>query len=373
RIAGTQLAVDFDQRLLRSLDRIALQRLADDRAHVIALGEEQAHLDYSGVENLRQLVGGELGVGFEHDFAGGGVDHVAGSPGAFEVGDIDFDLGDLGLLQVFQNLVVDLAAGVRDFLARLGLDAVGEFHAQQVGGLLAGGIECPVELFVADGDTIHGIEGAQNVFAGTQAEGAQENRAQELALAVNANVEHVFLVVFEFHPGAAIGDDLSQEVGAVVGGFEEDAGGTVQLADDDALGAVDNERAVLGHQRDVAEEDFLLFNVADGAVAGLGVLVEDGQPHGDLERRGVGHAALFALGHVVLQLQSNRVAAFVAEVGRVGVVGTALVAEHFAGMKGVGDDSGPAVLAGGAEVVQAFEVAALALPVTNRVIHKLQL
>ena len=40
RIAGTQLAVDFDQRFLRRLDRILAQRLADDRADVVALGEE---------------------------------------------------------------------------------------------------------------------------------------------------------------------------------------------------------------------------------------------------------------------------------------------------------------------------------------------
>ena len=67
--------------------------------------------------------------------------------------------------------------------------------------------------------------------------------------------------------------------------------------------------------------------------AGLGVLVVDGEAHGDLERRGVGHAALFALRLVVLQLQADRVAALVAEVGRVLVVGAALVAEHIAGME----------------------------------------
>ena len=103
RIAGTQLAVDLDQRFLRRLHRIALQGLADDRAHVVALGEEQRHFDDAGIENLRNLVGGQLGVGFEHDFAGGGVDDVAGRPRAFEVGDVDFDLADLRLLNFLQN------------------------------------------------------------------------------------------------------------------------------------------------------------------------------------------------------------------------------------------------------------------------------
>ena len=279
----------------------------------------------------------------------------------------------LRLLNFLQNGSVDLAAGVRDFVARLVLDAVRELHAQQVRRLFAGRIKRPEKLLVADRQAIHGVEGLQNVFAGTQAESAQEDRAQEFALAVNAHVQHVLLVVFELHPRSAVRNDLAQEVGAVVRGLEEDARRTVQLADDHALGAVDDERAVLRHQRNVAEEDFLLFNVADRAVAGLRVLVEDRQTHRDLERRGVGHAALFALGHVVLQLQANRVAALVAEVRRVGVVRAALCAEHIARMERIGDDRGSAILASGAQVMQPFQVAALALPVTNGVIHELKL
>src|SRR5579864_8694263 len=373
RIAGTQLAVDFDQRFLRRLHRIALQGLADHRAHIVALGEEQAHLDHAGIENLRNLVGRELGVGFEHDFAGGGVDDVAGSPRAFEVADVNFDFGDLRLLNILQNLGIDLAAGVRDFVSRLVLDAVRELHAQQVRRLLAGRIERPVKFLVANHEAVHGVERAQNVFAGSQAQGAQENRAQELALAVDADIEHVLLVVFEFHPRTAIGNDLSEEIRAVVGGLEEHAWRTVQLADDDALGTVDDEGAVLRHQRNVAKENFLLLNIANRTITGLGVLVENRQTHGDFERRGISHAALFALRHVILQLQSHRVAALVAEVGRVGVVGPALAAQHFTGMERVGDDRGSAILTSGAQVVQPFEVAALALPVSNRVIHKLQL
>ena len=80
----------------------------------------------------------------------------------------------------------------------------------------------------------------------------------------------------------------------------------MQLRNDDALGAVDDERAVLGHQRNFAEEDFLLLDVADGLVAGLRVLVVNRQADGDFQRSGVGHAALFALRHVVFQLQAHR-------------------------------------------------------------------
>ena len=219
---------------------------------------------------------------------------------------------------------------------------------------------------------IRGVESLENVFAGTQAEGAQKNRAQEFALAVDAHVKNVFLVVLEFNPRTAIGNDLSQEVGAVGGGFKEHAGRTVQLADDDALGAVNNEGAVLRHQRDVAEENFLLLDVADGTVAGL-IFVPDGEAHGDFERRRIRHAALFAFGHVVFQLQADRVAALVAEIGRVRVVGAALVAENVAGMKRVGDHRRSAALTSGAQVMQALQVAALALPVADGEIDKLKL
>ena len=119
RIAGTQLAVDFDQRFLRRLHRIALQGLADDRANIVALGEEQAEFDHAGVENLGKLVGSQLGIGFEQHFAGGRVHDVAGNPCAFEVGDVDFDFADLRLLNFLQSRGIDLASGVRDFVARL--------------------------------------------------------------------------------------------------------------------------------------------------------------------------------------------------------------------------------------------------------------
>ncbi len=159
----------------------------------------------------------------------------------------------------------------------------------------------------------------------------------------------------------------------VVRCLEEDAGGTVELRDDDALGPVDDEGAVLAHQRNVAEEDFLLLHVAEALDAGLGVLVVDLEADGDLERCRVGHAALFALCLVVLQLQTDGVAALGAEVRGVLVVGSAEVAEDIARVKGVGDDHVAAVGAGGAQVVETLEVAALALPVADREVDELKL
>jgi len=59
--------------------------------------------------------------------------------------------------------------------------------------------------------------------------------------------------------------------------LEEDARRPVQLADDDPLGAVDDERGPLRHEGDLSEEDLLLLDVPDGPGPGLLVHVEDDQ------------------------------------------------------------------------------------------------
>ena len=150
-------------------------------------------------------------------------------------------------------------------------------------------------------------------------------------------------------------------------------GRTVQLADNDALGAVDDERAVLGHQRNVAVENFLFLDVANGLRAGVGILVVNSQTDGDFQRRGIRHAALLAFVHVVLQLHGDWIAALIAERRRVFVERAALVADDVAGLIRIGDNGRAAIAASGAEVVQALQVAALAFPIADRVVHEFKL
>ena len=114
----------------------------------------------------------------------------------------------------------------------------------------------------------------------------------------------------------------------------------MQLRNDDALGPVDDEGAVVGHQRDFAVEDFLFLDIADALDAGIGVLRIDGEADGDLERRSICHAAGLALHHVVLELQADRVAALVAESDDVLVKRSAVVAEHIAGVLMVAPQAG---------------------------------
>ena len=91
------------------------------------------------------------------------------------------------------------------------------------------------------------------------------------------------------------------------------------------------------------------------------------------ERRGIRHAALLAFVHVIFQLHRDWIAALVAERRSIFVEGAALVADHVARLVRIGDHGRAAIPARGAKVVQALQVAALALPVSDRVVDKFQL
>src|SRR4029079_6712835 len=100
----------------------------------------------------------------------------------------------------------------------------------------------PVERAALQVQPIDAVEAPDDLVGAAQAEGAEEDGRQELPLAIDADVEEVLRVVLELHPGAAVRDDL-RDVERLVFRMEEGAGRAVQLADDDPLGAVDDERA----------------------------------------------------------------------------------------------------------------------------------
>jgi hypothetical protein len=136
---------------------------------------------------------------------------------------------------------------------------------------------------------------------GRQAQRLQEDGDRLLALAVDPDPELALLVDLELQPGTPARDDLAGVdvgVGGLVGRLlEVDARRPDQLAHDDAVGAVDDERALVGHQREIAHEDRLRLDLAGLVVHEL---------RGDEERRGVGEVLLLALVHRVLRLVELR-------------------------------------------------------------------
>ena len=215
------------------------------------------------------------------------------------------------------------------------------------------------------------VEALEDLRVGLHPERPQEHRGEELALAVDPDVEEVLGVELELDPAPPVRDDLGGEE-PLLRLREEDARRAVELADDDPLRPVDDEGPVLRHQRDVAVVDLLLLDVADGLGARLRVLVPDHEADGDLEGDGERHAPLLALVHVVLELQPDRLVAGLAGDGVVLVEVAALRAVDLAVPARVVDDRGRAERAGPPELVEPHEAPALALPVPDRVVHELE-
>src|SRR5256886_9087598 len=70
RIAGTQLAIDFDERFFRGANSIFVERAREHHADIVAVREK--HIDFGDArfgEGLPKVRGQRL-IGFEHDFAG---------------------------------------------------------------------------------------------------------------------------------------------------------------------------------------------------------------------------------------------------------------------------------------------------------------
>src|SRR5579883_1123488 len=219
RIAGAQFAVDFDQRFFRGANRVLIERARKHHADVVPLREEDVDFgDSSFGKGLPEFRGQGL-VRFEQHFAGLPVHHVGHAVGAFEVGKSRAHLGDARLQKFLEQRFRDALVRADDDFFRFRIaDFVRELAVHETRR------NVPEEVLVAQRDAFDLVECAQNVFIGLHAQGPEKDRAEEFALAVDAHVENVLGVVFELDPGAAIRNDLAEEIGAVVGGLEENAG-----------------------------------------------------------------------------------------------------------------------------------------------------
>ena len=215
----------------------------------------------------------------------------------------------------------DALAGLDDHLAA--------DHEVEVQGLAAQALGHELELHAVLLGDVEGVdleELAQHLLV-VVAERAQQDRHRQLAATVDAGEQRVLRVELEVQPGAAVGNDagavqqLARAVGLAAVVVEEHARRAVQLRDDDALGAVDDEGAVAGHQGQLAHVDLLLLHVLDRL--GRRLAVVDHQAHGHAQRRAVGQAAVAALA-----LVERRLAELVADVFQPGVAGVAGDREH---------------------------------------------
>jgi len=367
-IAGAQLLVELDQRLLARLDGILVERGGDGRAGVVELGVADLELLDPGLEHPVDHRGGDVLVGLTQDFAGLHVDDVVEQDGALQVVGAEQQLLHADALEVLEVAEVEAVPALVQHVG--GIVRVGDGLAQLAAD--KGLVEHPADLAALHSDGDGPVEEVQDLLVALVAQGPQEDRGQELALAVDADVQDVLVVVLELHPRAAVGNHLAEVVLALRVHLEEYAGRPVQLGDDDAFGAIDDERAPGRHQRHFAEEHLLLLHVADGPAAALLVDVVEHEPDGDLERHGIGHAAVDALVDGVLDFQLDRIAAGHAPGKLVLVAGAARRADDVAEVLRIGDDGLAAVHALGAQVLDPHQAPALALPVAQRVMDELE-
>src|SRR5205085_6489970 len=108
-------------------------------------------------------------------------------------------------------------------------------------------------------------EKLQDIRIRAVTERAEERRGQKFAaalFAIEVNVKQIAGIELRFIPGTAIRNDaeaVQRFAVRMLGGFESQTGRTMQLADDDAFGAVDDERALRRHERKFAHEHFFFL------------------------------------------------------------------------------------------------------------------
>ena len=262
----------------RGDDLVGAQHVVDLRADlggvVVVGGERRAQLDGAGAEQLVEL--GDLAAELAVELVATDARQVVAT--------------------VLEERVAEVGAGRlgRRRLARAGtlvdLDERLVLGGSDVALLLPLALE---EVEVAD----EALDEAGRVLL-VVAEGAQQDEDAHAALAGDAgaggDVLAGLVLDVELHPLAAVRVDraldelvLAEVAEAVaLAGLEDDAGAADELRHDDALGAVDDERALLGHHREVAHEHGLLFDLTRVAVH---------EPGAHEDRRAVGHVLLLAL------------------------------------------------------------------------------
>src|SRR5258708_6072175 len=200
------------------------------------------------------------------------------------------------------------------------------------------------------------------------AQRAQKDRRQKLSFD-DAHIEQVLLVVLKLDPGAAIRNDLGNVNRTA---FEEDARRAVQLRHDHALSSIDDESAVVGHQRNLTKEDFLFLDVANRFYVRIRIFVVDSQPDLYLEGHAIAHAALLTFLLIVFVLEANGLAAVRAKFRPDIIKGAAHVTECLAWPQRIDLDAGLATLTRRAQVFQSFQIAALALPIADLIFDKVE-
>ena len=184
------------------------------------------------------------------------------------------------------------------------------------------GVDCGI-LLKRCLDSFVIAEEIKDFLVGAQAQSTDKCRNVDFAVFVDSNIKQIVLIGFIFEPGAAVRNDrggIELFTGLVMRHTIIDARRTDQLRDNHALRTVNDERAAVCHQREVAHVHFIFFDFAR-------FLIE--QSCCDAQRRSIGNITFLALFygvfrgviHSVTDEAQHKVAGIVRNVGD--------IAEHF--------------------------------------------
>ena len=262
----------------------------DDRGGVFVLAlHPDGDAGHAGGIDLGGLIVGDLLALGGQQFAGQRSDDVLGGAVAGNAAGQRQLLVHLEAAETSQVVAagikeqsVDVAAGVLHRRRFAGTQLAVAFQQAVLG--VVGGI-----LFQGSDDLgFHLAEELADLVIAAQAQGTQESGDRQLAVLVDADIEHVGGIGLVFQPGAAVGVHGRGEqvlAGTVFGRGIEHTGRTHELGNDNTLGAVGDEGAGIGHEGEITHEDFLVLHFA-------GLLVDQTGSH--VQGRGIGGVALLA-------------------------------------------------------------------------------
>ena len=301
RLAGAHHPVDGDARGQLVGGFVGSQSLRDVSAFIELVGVKARDFGDASRAQLLQQRFGQLVVGLGDDLTGVSIDDIAGQHAAHQIvfrhadvrGARRLDCTGVARGDALVLLDDDRTVFVGDVEAR-------DFAAQPVSH------ELHLRARVHQTEVVEHEKVRQDRFW-VQADGLQQDRHRHLAAAIDAEIKDVLRVEFEVEPRTAVRNDpggkqqLAAGVCFALVMLEEHAWRTVQLRDDDALGTVNDEGTIVGHERHFAHVDLLLLDFLDRLRLGRLTVVND---HLQLGAHGgrVGQAAHLALPRVERRL-----------------------------------------------------------------------
>ncbi len=171
-------------------------------------------------------------------------------------GDVhDFDLVDSRCRNLLHHGGGDRVVAAGDDGRRIGVDQI-VLHDEET--------QILVGILLAGGEGLELVEKLHEHFVAAVAESPEEGGGEEFPAAaalIHEAPHDIVRIEHHLDPGTAVGDnaDGKERLAVCVHlALRGNAGAAVQLAHDDSLGAIDDERAIRRHNRHIPEEHFFL-------------------------------------------------------------------------------------------------------------------